>query len=131
MSRILVDTSIWIDFFRGNESAEPLLELLDSGNIVTNDLILTELLPSIRRKKEADLEELLLSVEKIPMSIDWNDLARMQLENLSSGNNNMGVPDLMILQNAIQNGLVLFENDKHFRLIGSKYAIRLLRREDA
>jgi predicted nucleic acid-binding protein len=130
MSRVLVDTSVWIDFFRGNKSAEPLLELLDIGSVVTNDLILTELLPSIRKKKEANLEEMLLSIERVPMRVDWNDLADMQLVNLISGNNNIGIPDLMIVQNAIQNGLALFENDKHFRLIGSKYAVRLLRKED-
>ncbi len=125
MTRVLVDTSIWVDFFKGNEVAQPLFELLDAGNVVTNDLILTELLPSIRKRRELELEGLLLSIEKIPMAVEWNELAAMQLVNLASGNNNMGIPDLMILQNAIQNKLVLFENDKHFQLAEKTFGVRL------
>jgi predicted nucleic acid-binding protein len=130
VSRVLVDTSIWIDFFRGNPVAEPLIELLDNGNVVTNDLILTELLPSIRKRKEEHLEEMLLSIERVPMAIDWNDLAEIQLANLVSGNNNMGIPDLMIFQNAVQNNLVLYENDRHFIIVGKKYGLSLLRKEE-
>ncbi len=40
---VLVDTSVWIDYFRtGNQSAE-LDDLIDENVIVTNDLILAEL----------------------------------------------------------------------------------------
>lgn len=39
MSLVLPDTSIWIDFIRGNEVAAPLNELIEDGRIVTNDLI--------------------------------------------------------------------------------------------
>jgi len=130
MSRVLVDTSIWIDFFKGNDVARPLVDLIETGNVITNDLVLTELLPSIRKKKESHLEEMLLSIERIPMNIDWDDLASMQFKNLSIGNNNIGIPDLMIFQNAIQNNLTLFENDKHFRLIGKIVSVSFYRRED-
>lgn len=43
---ILVDSSVWIDYFRGNATAQTVLldELLDSQEIAIGDLIFTEVL---------------------------------------------------------------------------------------
>lgn len=50
---VLVDTSVWIDYFRtGNKSAE-LDDLIDENVIVINDLILTELIPFLKLKRQA------------------------------------------------------------------------------
>ena len=38
----LVDTSVWIDGFRGGESKEALKKLIDNGSICINDIILAE-----------------------------------------------------------------------------------------
>ena len=42
---VLVDTSVWIDYFRSGEKSEKLDFLIDENLVVINDLILTELLP--------------------------------------------------------------------------------------
>ncbi|HQL32254.1 MAG TPA: PIN domain-containing protein, partial [Treponemataceae bacterium] len=63
---ILVDSSVWIEYFKGNEKALPLNQLLDTNTVCINDLILAELLPSINHKKENVLKELLLTITKIP-----------------------------------------------------------------
>jgi len=128
MRRVLIDTSIWIAFFRGNPIAERVLDLLDSGEIVTNDLILAELLPSIVQRRETELHELLLSVKKVRLSVDWPGVIAMQTANLRQGNNNLGIPDLIIAQNAIDHGLVLFENDRHFRIMKDMFGLELLSR---
>ncbi len=52
---ILVDTSVWIDFFRGNDTpeVERLLVYLDQNErIFTGDLILAELLQGIRSGRD-------------------------------------------------------------------------------
>jgi len=131
MSLVLVDTSIWIDFFRGNAVASALHGLIESNQIATNDLILAELLPSIIVKKEVDLHGLLLAVRKVELRIDWQEIKRMQSKNLESGNNHVGIPDIIIAQNAIQNELVLFENDKHFRNMKKLFGLELLRRQES
>jgi predicted nucleic acid-binding protein len=41
----------------------------------------------------------------------------MQIACLQNGINGIGIPDLIIAQNAIQNHLHLFTFDKHFNLI--------------
>lgn len=127
MSQVLVDTSIWIDFFRGNEIAKPLVELIEDGQIVTNDSILAELLPSIDYKGEQDLKELMLSIEKVRLQIDWARIIRMQSKNLANGFKNVGIPDLMIAQNAIDHDLVVFENDRHFRPMTELFELKLFR----
>jgi predicted nucleic acid-binding protein len=117
MNKILVDSSVWIGFFKGLEEAKQLFQLIDSNMICTNDLIMTELIPSLIHKKESELVDLLNSIEKTKMDIDWNGINQLQIQNLRNGLNRVGVPDLIIAQNAIQNNLVLYSFDKHFELM--------------
>ena len=51
---VLVDTSVWVDYFNGLETprAERLDQLLGSGRLLTGDLILAELLQGFA--KDAD-----------------------------------------------------------------------------
>lgn len=121
----LVDTSVWIDGFRGGDSKEVLKKLIDNGSICINDIILAELLPSIRKRGETELENLLNLLPKVPIQIDWNGLIYMQTENLKHGINKVGLPDLMIAQNVLQNGLTLFSLDRHFELIGDLLPLQL------
>lgn len=114
---ILVDTSVWIDSFHGGKSLETLNVLIDRREICVNDLILSELVPSIRIHKEKELEDLLYLLPRVPMQIDWNGIVSMQTENLKHGINKVGLPDIMIAQNAMQNGVQLLSLDKHFELM--------------
>ena len=54
---ILVDSSVWIDYFNGNKTAQT--DWLDSslGNtpIIISDLILTEVLQGFQRDKDFNL----------------------------------------------------------------------------
>ena len=42
---VLVDTSIWIDYFRDGDNSKDLDYLIDENLIVTNDIMLAELSP--------------------------------------------------------------------------------------
>ncbi len=122
---ILVDTSVWIDYFRNGSTADALDKLIESDMICINDVILSELLPSINQRHEEELKELLLSFPKLQMKIDWNEIVFMQTKNLHNGINKVGLPDLMIAQNAIQNNVKLFSCDKHFQLIKNLFPLYL------
>ena len=122
---ILVDTSIWIDYFRNGNTADALDKLIESDMICINDVILSELLPSINQRHEEELKELLLSFPKLQMKIDWNEIVFMQTENLRNGINKVGLPDLMIAQNTIQNKVKLFSCDRHFQLIKKLFPLQL------
>ena len=122
---ILVDTSVWIDSFHGGKSLETLNVLIDRREICVNDLILSELVPSIRIRKEKELEDLLYLLPRVPMQIDWNGIVSMQTENLKHGINKVGLPDIMIAQNAMQNGGQLLSLDKHFELMSRIVSLQL------
>ena len=122
---ILIDTSIWIEFFKGNKEVQILNNLIENNNICINSLILTELIPSIVHKKENHLKSILESIRKLDLNIDWNDLIFMQSINLKNGINKVGVPDLIIAQNAKQNNVELFTKDGHFNLMSKFHEIKI------
>ena len=47
MKQVLVDTSIWVNYFRSNDNAEVLTQLFEDDRVVINDVILAELLPAM------------------------------------------------------------------------------------
>jgi len=126
---ILVDSSVWIEYFKGTERAIILNELIDNNSLCINDLILAELLPAINQRKEVQLREMLMSVAKAELKINWNQIVYMQTQNLLHGINKVGIPDLLIVQNAIDNNLQLFSYDKHFRLLSEMFDLRLFEKE--
>jgi predicted nucleic acid-binding protein len=64
---ILVDTSIWIDYFRSGDNSEKLDYLIDNNLVVTNDLILTELLPLLVIRNEKLVVRLLKKLRIIQL----------------------------------------------------------------
>ncbi|MBD3290903.1 PIN domain-containing protein [candidate division KSB1 bacterium] len=114
---LLVDSSVWIDYFRSGKNSEKLDNYIDLNIICINDLILAELIPFLRLKSQPQVIELLNEISKIPISIDWSSIIDYQTVCLQNGINKVGIPDLIILDNVIQNDLILFSLDKHFALI--------------
>lgn len=125
---VLVDTSIWIDYFKGKETAILLNDLIDNNDICINDLILAELIPSIEHRGEHDLKEMLFSITRIPLNTNWSSMIRMQILNLRNGINNVGIPDLMIVQNAVDNELKIYSSDKHFDLMSTIHSFELYKK---
>ncbi len=115
----MIDSSVWIEYFGGNPEVEKLNQLIDRNLICINNLILTELVPFLKHKRQNKLIELLNSVRNIPLIIRWEGLINYQAANLKNGINKVGIPDLIILQNVIDNDLELFSLDKHFSLINT------------
>jgi len=88
MNDVLVDSSVWINYFKYRDAFPFMDDLIDDGRICTNDVILTELLPSIAYKKEFALANLLKSLCKYDMNINWQELQLYQLLSIKNGNNN-------------------------------------------
>ena len=124
--RILVDSSVWIDYFRSGKNSGQLDSFIEQNLICTNDLILTELVPFLKAKKKTRIIHLLNSVTKIPLEINWDTIIKFQTICIEKGINNVGIPDLIILENVIKNDLVLYSLDKHFRLLNKNFKFKLL-----
>lgn len=113
---VLVDSSVWIDFFRG--SSHSYLDLLLSEDLAcTNELILTELLPSLHQQNQREVIDSLLSLPQVELTVDWNIIRKYQVMNLQNGLNKVGIPDLIILQQVIDQKLTLYSLDKHFLIM--------------
>ncbi|MBN2703643.1 MAG: PIN domain-containing protein [Pontiellaceae bacterium] len=115
---VLVDSSVWIDYFRGG-SESSLDWLIEENLICINDLISAELVPFLRVRRQRKLIELLGVVRRLPLVIDWPGIIELQVKCLRSGINKVGIPDLMIAQNAMQHDAALYSLDKHFQLIST------------
>ena len=114
---VLVDTSIWIDYFRTGNNSERLDFLIDENLIVTNDLILAELIPSLRVRNQRKIVTLLYNINKLELSINWDQLIEFQFKCLKNGLNGIGIPDLIVAQNAKQNNCEIYSLDSHFKLM--------------
>ena len=115
--QVLVDTSIWVDYFRSGTNSSGLNILIDENLIVTNDIILTELVPSLRVKRQSKIVRLLNEIKKFPLQIDWDEIIQFQVKCLKSGVSGVGLPDLIIAQNSKQNSCKIYSLDSHFLML--------------
>ena len=122
---VLVDTSVWIDYFRGGNGSDELDSLISENLVATNDLILAELLPFLIVKKQFPVVKLLQAVNCLTMKIDWEEIIEFQVTCLRSGANGVGIPDLIIAQNAKSNDCKVYSLDKHFRLLNRLVKVKL------
>lgn len=112
----LVDTSVWIDFFRGVESIKEILTKLIAGDrVFTAGPVLFELLQGIRSSKEREqVKEALLSVNFLDITPeDWEGAALISRELRAQGIT-IPVTDLLLAQLAKAHDLEILSLDPHF-----------------
>jgi len=114
--RILVDSSVWIEYFK-NGGIKKLDRLIEEDLVCINELIFTELAPVLMLKKETEILEGLQAISMISLNVDWEIVRDYQLMNLKSGIHKVGIPDLIILQQVIDEKITLYSFDKHFKLM--------------
>ncbi len=122
---VLVDTSVWVEYFRKGNNFEKLDFLIDENLIVINDLILAELIPFLKIRNQRKIIKLLNNINKIEIRIKWDQLIEFQYKCLKNGLNGVGIPDLIIAQNAKQNHCEIYSLDNHFKLIKDIVKIKL------
>ena len=122
---VLVDTSMWIDYFRGGTDSKDIDFLIDENIIVTNEIILAELIPHLKVKKQLKVINLLRQVNRLPLNIHWEEIIEFQVKCLKDGANGVGIPDLVIAQNANQNSCEIYSLNKHFRLLNKVIEVNL------
>ncbi len=123
---VLVDTSVWIEYFRHGKNLEKLDFMIDENLVVTNDLILADLVPGLKIRRQSKLIELLHNLQKLPININWEQIVEFQYKCLKKGLNGVGIPDLLIAQNAKQNNCEIYSFDKHFHLINNILKLKLI-----
>jgi hypothetical protein len=114
---ILVDSSVWIDYFRGGDKSLELEALIDENLVATNDIILAELIPFLKLQKQPAVIRLLQQLTRLPLQINWEEIIEFQVKCLKAGANGIGIPDLIIAQNAKANNRKIYSLDRHFHLL--------------
>ena len=125
---VLVDTSIWIEYFRNGNNFDKLDFLIDENLVVTNDLILAELIPFLKIRNQRKLINLLYKINKLEIVVNWEHIIDYQYKCLKKGLNGIGIPDLIIVQNAKQNHCRIYSLDNHFDLMENILKIKLIDR---
>lgn len=116
---VLVDTSVWIDYFLGknNKQTRILDSLFNTERICIGDLIITEILQGFRTKKE------ITSANQIISSLEYYDLVGRDIAFKASENyrhlRKKGITirktiDVIIGTFCIENQIKLLHNDRDF-----------------
>lgn len=129
--RVLVDTSVWIDFFNGYTSphAETLARLLRAeADVVTCGVVAAEVLQGIRRQKT------LAQIERHFREMDWltprEPETYLQAANLYRQLRSQGVTirstvDCIIAKLAEESDVVLLSKDRDLQLIVDSKLLRV------
>lgn len=130
---ILLDTSVWIDFFRGTDSiyGKILHELIEKErDICLADIILTEILQGI--KDDEDFEDIKKYLLEFPIYSAKNvetyiRAAQIYRACLKKGKLVKKTIDCIIAAITIENGLEIFHNDTDFNLIAGYTGLKIFR----
>lgn len=125
---VLIDTSIWIDFFRNRSlpASLKLLGLIDEDRALIAGIVLTELLRGARNDKEMNLiQDLLRPVRRIQVTEGTWEMAGALAYKLSKKGVAVFTVDAIIATIAIEHGVAIFSADKHFAQISRHCALRL------
>ena len=123
---VLVDTSIWIEYFRNGNNLDRLDFFIDENLVVINDLILAELIPFLKIRNQRKLISLLYKIYKFEIMVNWEQIIDYRHKCLKKGLTGIGIPDLIIVQNAKQNHCRIYSLDNHFYLMENILKIKLI-----
>ncbi len=128
---IVVDSSVWIAFFRDSKSptALKLTGIKDTGEIIVGDIILLELLQGARDQSHASLIEIQLSAFHIANMLDAH-LAVIAARNYRTlrqrGITVRKSADLIIGTFCIEHGHSLLQHDRDFTPMHEHLGLKLL-----
>lgn len=116
---ILVDSSVWIDYFRGKNTpqADRLDSLLDTDLLAVGDLMLAEVLQGFASERDFNqVRRLLMSLELI--DIGGSDVAPQAARNFRTlralGVTVRKTIDTLIATRCIESGIALLYSDRDF-----------------
>ena len=113
---VVVDTSLWVEFFRGSTPLSSAVErLILEEQAVTTGLILAELLQGV--KKESEAQKIIEVFDGLPTAEIttpiWRSAGRTGAALRRKGVT-LPLSDLAIAALAVEHGLLVFTLDKHF-----------------
>lgn len=129
---MLVDTSVWIDYLNGHESAEAIRlhrGIADNEPIRLCGIILTEILLGLRSDQQASkIENLLSAFDWLPEPDhkDYSQAARIYRTCRSQGITIGSTIDCLIATLCIQHSLAILSKDRDFARIATCHPLSLV-----
>jgi hypothetical protein len=128
---ILIDSSVWIDFFNGIEGkAVSELEklIVDEEDICLSEYILTEVLQGFR--DDSDYETAKRYLLRFPVAGMQDENSYVEAAQIYRKCRNQGITirkaaDCIVAQNAIENNLFLLHKDQDFNMIASVCSLKV------
>lgn len=127
--RVLIDTSVWIDYFKGidNQFAEKVDEVLTFSEVYVPRVVIAELIQGAKSEKEVSVIEEFIGAFNI---VDQTEDTWMKAGRLSFSMKRKGVfisiIDCYIAVIADENNCKIFSLDEHFRTIKKFIRIELI-----
>lgn len=126
MAGVVVDTSVWIDFFAGN-AAEELEEVLSTGAVIIPPIVVAELISGANARERGAIGELLQDAPLHETPLDhWIRVGDLRRE-LGRKGVAVTIPDAHVAQCALDRDAVLLSRDAAFVSIARHTALRLRR----
>jgi len=128
---ILVDSSVWIDYFNGNstDATEYLETVLGKEVLIIGDLILTEVLQGFKSDSDFETAKDLLSSFEVH-SLLGEDIAVKSASNFrilrKKGLTIRKTIDVIIATYCIEHNIVLLQSDKDFVPFASHLKLKIL-----
>jgi len=129
---ILVDSSVWIDYFRGtrNEQTDILDALLSSEPVAVGDLMLAEVLQGFNSERDFNqAKNVLLSLHQV--DIGGTEIAIQAARNFRTlrlhGVTVRKTIDVLIATRCIESDLLLLHSDRDFDAFEKHLGLRVLR----
>jgi len=118
-NRVLVDTCIWIEFFRTkSDTSDKMRDLIANDRVVVTGIILAELLQGVKGKKEQKI------IEGVFNTLDYVEMTKavwletgIVSKKLRLTGCTIPLSDISIACLARQNNFSIFTIDKHFNEI--------------
>jgi predicted nucleic acid-binding protein len=129
---VIVDTSVWIDFFNGYPSAQAqrLARAIEDGeSIVLPGLVFTEILLGLKNDAEAKrIAQLLQAFDWVaePTQADYAHAAKLYRQCRAKGLTIRSTIDCVIAQLCLRDGLSLLAKDRDFDRIAQLVALKLV-----
>jgi predicted nucleic acid-binding protein len=119
---VLVDTSVWIEFFRGVEPYfRELKDLIETSEVIVHEIVFGELLQGCKNKDEVDfILKYSENLNTLTSEGSFLSAGKLSFENkhIAQG---IGLIDSVLINETRQHGLLLWTLDKKIiKVLGTK-----------
>lgn len=125
MAKVLIDSSIWIDFIRLGLFKPVIRRLVEQQRLTICGVIKAEILPFLKSHEEkhrAYFQEMSSTTFEDPW---WADAVAHQRAIVDQGCAPLTIPDLMILTTCLKGDYLLFTKDKMFSRVAGIVKLKL------